>query len=229
MIARALALIALAAAVCCGESLFDGKTLKGWHVSAKPADAAKTFWQVRDGAITCDSLGRKDHDYVWLVSDGEYAGFDLRLKVRGFPQSPGNSGVQVRSRYDDAAFWMDGPQIDVHPPAPWRTGLIYDETRGVQHWIFPTLPDWNIAPAQGPARWDWREDAWNDLQIVCRGTRITTKLNALPAADFDGRGVLDDATHRKHNVGLKGHIAFQLHSSDELLISYKDIEITTFP
>ena len=44
-------------------------------------------------------------------------------------------------------------------------------------------------------------------------------------ADFDGRGVLDDAAHRKHNVGMKGHIALQLHSRDELLIEFKDIRI----
>ncbi len=91
--------------------LFDGKTLNGWHVGAKPADGAKEFWKVKEGAITCDSLGRKDHDYVWLLSDNEYGDFELRLKVRGFRESTGNSGVQVRSRYDSEAGWLDGPVL----------------------------------------------------------------------------------------------------------------------
>src|SRR5512136_1064346 len=49
--------------------LFDGKTLSGWQVACKPEDRGKAFWGVRDGAITCDSRGRKDHDYVWVVRD----------------------------------------------------------------------------------------------------------------------------------------------------------------
>ena len=205
--------------------LFDGKTLKGWSVAAKPADRDKSFWKARDGVIACDSRGRKDHEYVWLLSDGEYGDFELKLQVRGFRESTGNSGVQVRSRYDYEAGWLDGPQIDVHPPGPWRTGLIYDETRGVRRWIFPSLPDSKIEESRGPAKWKWNAEAWNDLLIVCRGPRITTRLNGVTMADFDGAGLLDDETHRARNVGMRGHIALQLHNRDELLIEYRGIEI----
>ena len=128
---------------------------------------------MREGAITCDSLGRPGHDYVWLVSDGEYGDFELRLLVRGFRRSPGNSGIQFRSRYDRAAGWLDGPQVDVHPPAPWRTGLVYDETREAKRWIFPSLPDWRIEPGQGPREWRWRQsdegDGWNEVHITHEG------------------------------------------------------------
>lgn len=209
--------------------LFDGKTLGGWHVSARPEDREKGFWQVRDGTITCDSLGRPNHDYVWLVSDSEYGDFELEVKVRGFAQSPGNSGVQFRSRYDEAAFWLNGPQADVHPPAPWRSGLIYDETRETRRWIFPSLPDWKIEPSQGPKQWRWKAldegDGWNQMRIECRGTRVKTVVNGVTMADFDGAGILDDEAHRRHNVGLKGHLALQLHAKDELLIQYKDLRI----
>jgi hypothetical protein len=207
------------------QTLFDGKTLAGWHVSAKPADAGKSFWMVKDGAITCDSLGRKDHDYFWLVSDGEYGDFELELKVRGFAQSPGNSGVQFRSRYDDAAGWLNGPQADIHPPAPFRTGLIYDETRETRRWIYPSLPDWKIDPSQGPKSWKWKAESWNDIRIECKGTRVKTVVNGVTVTDFDGKGILDDEAHRKHNVGMKGHLALQLHIGDELLIQYKDLRI----
>ncbi|MBI5085911.1 MAG: peptidylprolyl isomerase [Acidobacteria bacterium] len=211
------------------QDLFDGRTLRGWHVASRPEDRQKGFWQVRDGAITCDSLGRPDHDYVWLVSDAEYGDFDLEVKVRGFAHSPGNSGVQFRSRYDEAAFWLNGPQADVHPPGPWRTGLIYDETRETRRWIFPSLPDWKIEPSQGPKQWRWKSpdegDGWNQLRIECRGTRVKTVVNGLTIADFDGAGILDDEAHRRHNVGMKGHVALQLHSKDQLLIQYRDIRI----
>jgi len=210
-------------------SLFDGKTLSGWQVAARPEDRGKTFWKVQEGALTCDSRGRKDHHYVWLVSDKEYGDFELRVKIRGFRDSSGNSGVQVRSRYDKEAFWLDGPQVDVHPPAPWRTGLIYDETRGTQRWIFPSLADWKIDASHAPKGWSWKYaeegDGWNDLHMVCRGANIATSLNGVPAANLEGEGILNDEAHRKRNVGMRGHLALQLHVGDELFIQYKDIRI----
>ena len=54
---------------------------------------------------------------------------------------------------------------------------------------------------------------------------MKTFVNGNMIADFDGAGVLDDKAHRRHNVGLKGHIALQLHADDELHIKYKDILI----
>jgi hypothetical protein len=225
----ALALVSARAQAGEWQSLFDGKTLTGWHVAAKPEDAGKAFWRVRDGAITADSLGRPEHDYVWLVSDEESGDFELVLQVRGYRHSPGNSGVQFRSRYDEAAGWLDGPQVDVHPPTPWRTGLIYDETRETKRWISPSLEDWKIEPSQGPKDWKWRYadegDGWNEVRIIARGTKVTTVVNGITITDFDGAGILDDEAHRTHDVGLKGHFALQLHMKDELLIQFKDIRV----
>ena len=206
--------------------LFNGKDLDGWTVKCKPADKDKGFWTVKDGAIACDSMNKGRHNYVWLMTEEEYGDFELRLKVRGqASKSRGNSGVQVRSRYDDKAGWLDGPQVDIHPPAPWRTGLIYDETRETKRWIFPSLKNWSIKRDQGPKECRWRPGGWNNLTIRCKGSRIFTRLNGLTVTDFDGKGILDDRAHRKHNVGLSGHIALQLHSGDKLLIEFKDIYI----
>ncbi len=209
--------------------LFDGATLNGWHVACRPEDAGKGFWKVDNGAITCDSRGRKDHHYVWLVSDREYGDFELKLKVRGFRDSAGNSGVQIRSRYDEEAGWMNGPQVDVHPPAPWRTGLVYDETWETRHWIYPRLSNARIDESYAPENWTWKYadegDGWNSLQIRCRGPRIKTVVNGNVITDRDFSGILDDEAHRAHNVGLRGHIALQLHNKDELYIQYKDIAI----
>ena len=214
-------------------SLFNGNDLAGWRVAAKPADQPKVFWTVREGSIACDTRGSKDHDYVWLVRQGEYSDFDLRLLVRGYRTSPGNSGIQIRSSYDLDAFWMDGPQIDVHPPAPWRTGLIYDETRGAQRWLFPSKKSWEIDSSAAPARWRWKYadegDGWNRIGIIASGPHIRTSVNDIPIADLDGRGILNDEVHRRHGAGLLGNIALQLHAGDELSIHYKDIYIRPLP
>ena len=224
-----LLLVAAGQAADRGVPLFDGKTLKGWHVSAKPADRDKGFWRVEDGAITCDSRGRKDHDYVWLVGDKEYGDFDLTLKVRGFRESAGNSGVQVRSRYDEAAGWLDGPQIDVHPAGPWRTGWIYDETRGTRRWIQPSLPDSKMEPAQGSKQWKWKYSG-RRRRLERPAHRLPRHghqdvVNGNPVADFNGDGLLNDEAHRAAQRGPEGHIALQLHVKDDLYIQYKDIFI----
>ncbi len=209
--------------------LFDGKTLNGWRVAARPEDGEKNYWSVRDGAITCDSRGRKDHDYVWLVADREFTDFELKLKVRSFRESSGNSGVQVRSRYDQESYYLDGPQVDIHPPTPFRVGLIYDETRGAKHWIFPALPGSEIRLEQAPTNRKWKYsdegDGWNDLQIECRGTKIRTTVNGILVADYDGAGILDDDLHRRRGVGMHGYIALQLHIGDDLYIQFKDLYV----
>ena len=210
-------------------SLFNGKDLTGWTVKCKPQDKDKSFWKVADGAIVCDSIGRKDHDYVWLMTDKEFGEFELSLKFQAFKDSRGNSGVQVRSRYDESVGWLDGPQVDIHPPVPWRTGLIYDETRGERRWIHPSLKSSTIASSHAPKQWKFKlageEDGWNGLTIICRGLRIKTILNGLVMSDYDGAGVLDNAAHQTRKVGVTGHIALQLHTHDELRIRFNEIKI----
>jgi len=211
-------------------SLFDGKTLAGWTVTCKPADRDTTFWRVDDGTILADSMDAGKHDYVWLLSDRAYADFVLRLRFQAYRDSPGNSGVQVRSRYDEKAGWLDGPQVDIHPPGPWRTGMIWDETRGVKRWLWPTVPkgkwvDKSMARPGHTFYYSNQDPAWNDFEITCRGTHMKAVLNGVTVMAYDGAGVLDDAVHRQRHVGMRGHIALQIHRGDRLRIRFKDIRI----
>ena len=213
-------------------SLFDGHSLDGWTVKAVEADRDQVWWRVVDGVIEADSPERGKHNYVWLYSDREYSDFVLRLKFQAIHESPGNTGIQIRSRYDetDGPGWLNGPQIDINPPGPWRTGMIWDETRGNQRWIFPNLEQgkWvneGMAPAELKFHFAGEDPAWNNLVIAARGTRITARLNGVTVTDFDGAGILDDETHRERKVGMKGHIALQIHINDQLKVRYKDIFI----
>ena len=51
------------------------------------------------------------------------------------------------------------------------------------------------------------------------------RIRGVTVADDDGTGRLDDETHRPHNVGMKGHIARQIHLGQQLLIRFRDIEV----
>ncbi len=238
------------------KPLFNGKNLDGWFIKKTTEDKDKTFWTVEKSAITARAKGGQGG--AWLISNEEYSDFELKIKVQSYKSSPGNSGIQIRSRFDQSKEYINGPQVDIHPPYPWRSGLLYDETTDVQRWLFPEglwedleeeqeehdenseeesveqeeendgpNPE-DIAPP-GLPQIDWfygdKKDLWNDIRIICKGTSITTYVNGVKLTDFDGKGILDDKIHKKYNVGMKGHIALQLHAEDELLMRYKGIEI----
>ncbi|GAA5494848.1 hypothetical protein Rhal01_01012 [Rubritalea halochordaticola] len=210
-------------------SLFNGKDLTGWKAEYQKSDQGKDYWSVKDGAITVDTKGDKKHLYVWLVHEKEFADFDLSLKIKELRPAGGNSGIQIRSRYSPhpkgKGMWMNGPQIDIHTPTPYRIGLIYDETFETQHWIHPVKPSWKVNPEDTKHQVAWKKDGWNTLRIKAVGTKIQTWLNGNLVSDYDGEGVLNDEHHKKHHVGMKGHIALQLHARDDLALQFKDITI----
>ena len=210
--------------------LFDGKSLEGWVVKAKPADLAQNFWRVEDGAILADSMATTNHDYVWLMTREVFTNFAFRCEFQAFRDSPGNGGVQFRSRYDDEKFWLDGPQIDIHPPGWWRTGMIWDETRGVKRWLFPKVePGKWVDASMAPTGMVWRYadegSGWNTFLLRVRGTKVEAELNGVRVTDFDGAGILDDAPHRERNTGLAGHLALQIHTKDRLRMRYRAVEV----
>ena len=212
------------------SSLFNGRDLDGWLVKCKPADRGRTWWRVTEGAIEADSLGAPKHDYIWLATAREYTNFVLRLRFQAFRDSPGNTGVQIRSRYDESVGWLDGPQVDIHPPGPWRTGMVWDETRGNQRWLWPTVPPgkWvDETMARPGARFHFADDtpSWNDLEITANGPRLKAMLNGAVVMEWDGAGVLDDPLHRERRVGLHGHIAIQIHTGDELKVRFRDLRV----
>jgi hypothetical protein len=210
------------------QALFNGQDLAGWTIKCKPADQGKDFWRVEDGCIVADSMGRPEHDYIWLMTDNEYSDFTVRLRFQAFRDSPGNSGVQIRSRYDDQVGWLDGPQIDINPPGPWRTGMIWDETRGSGRWLHPPIPkgQWVDPSMANPGLVLYHADdqpAWNALEVRAVGPKVTVVLNDVLVTSYDGAGVLDNDLHRERGVGLNGHIALQIHTGDQLKIRFKDI------
>ena len=218
------------------EQLFNGKDLSGWSVICLAEDADKKFWTVEDGAIYCNTNGNKDHNYVWLISDREFSDFEIHLKFQVYSESPGNSGLQFRSRYDHSieGGWLHGPQVDIHAPQPmpWRTGLIYDETFEEKRWIYPSLHNWEMPERFKPEKYIMKYsedgDGWNDLVLICKGMHIKTIVNGIVRTDWDATGVLDSEDHKKHNIVESGHFALQLHQFDDLKIKFKDIKIREF-
>ncbi len=202
-------------------SLFDGKTLKGWTIQCLPKDRAEgaKAWTVDQGTLLANTLGHREHFYIMLVSDREYGDFVLRLRFQVERGVTGNSGIQIRSRYNPDTGWMEGPQIDINPPNPETTGKLWNEGPGPHRWL-------SNDPVKGfKFFYADQADGWNDLEISAQGTRIRSVLNGVTVVDYDGAGVLDDELHRKLNVGLRGMIGLQIHSNDEIKLRFKDLRI----
>ena len=213
--------------------LFNGNDLEGWIIKNHPDDRGHGFWKVDDGMIVINSIGSTEHDYIWLMTNEEYSDFELKLKFKTSKIPEGNSGIQIRSRYDDTAYWMDGPQIDIHPPLPWRTGFMWDETREVKRWIYPDVPkgEWvnqDMRVKDFPFYFLEDSENWNDLKISVRGYEIKAFLNGIQITNFHDKSLLVDAPHQKYQTGTSGHIALQIHKHSELKMFVKDIYIKKF-
>src|ERR1700744_1974983 len=76
------------------QSLFDGKTLKGWKRLAGTAD-----YKVENGQIVGTSVAGSGNNF--LVTEKQFGDFVLELDAK-IDNPTANSGVQVRSHYDAA-------------------------------------------------------------------------------------------------------------------------------
>ena len=244
--------------------IFNGRDLSGWVVKSQDAEKEKavSYWSVVDGAIQLETKGDKEHGNVWLCYDEELVDFELTLKLRSIRFTKGNSGIQIRSRYvpqldGKKGSLLSGPQIDVHPRGPFRTGLIYDATVGINRWIYPSKKDWGISWTDVDHIWMWRDldkeghyimdsnakamiatpglseeeqkQGWNTMKIRAKGFKIQTWVNGLPVADYDGVEDLTTDVHKRLNVGSKGKIFIQLHAKNDLGMQFKDVKLLKFP
>ena len=145
------------------QSLFDGKSLSGWHAFNKPGEIKN--WTIEDGAMVClgAAVGDSGGD---IVSDKEYDNFELSWDWK--IDKGGNSGVMYHviesSKYkapyetgpeyqlidDDgypdklenwqktgADYAMNVPndKKKLNPVGEWNTSKIVFNKGHVEHWL----------------------------------------------------------------------------------------------
>lgn len=175
-------------------SLFDGRTLAGWHVSAASPHSAPSGhrsggdWRVVDGVI----IGRQDPpgNGGLLVSDRSFGDVEITLETANDWMT--DSGLFFRTSGDGTAYQVT---IDTHPGG--SVGGIWGER-------FPTTLDrHSFVFGASPAGTLWRP-GWNALRARIAGNppHITTWLNGVLVADF---------TDTQRRLSDRGPIALQLH------------------
>lgn len=212
-------------------TLFDGGDLTAWTIAAVPADRDRGFITVQDGMIWAHASApdKLSQDHVWLITKKEYGDFVLSLKFQSVRGDRGNSGIQIRGRIDGNGV-MQGPQLDLNPPGPWRTGMLYDMTTGATRFLSPDLPASEVKEAMAaPGLIHYFSDegpGWNEVEITAIGPRITCVLNGITVMDFvDSKNVLKDRIHQNYQVGVKGFIALQVHEGKPLDMKFQEIKI----
>lgn len=144
------------------QSLFDGKTLKGW--TKKGGDAT---YEIRKGAIV--GITKPDTPNTFLCTEKVYGDFILELEFK--VDSRLNSGVQFRSIFEDGL--VRGYQYEIDPSERAWTGGVYDEKR--RGWIYDLEGNPEAQKAFKPGK-------WNKLRIEARNDLIKTWINGVPAA-----------------------------------------------
>ncbi len=129
-------------------SLFDGKTLNGWHIYGhRPMNDS---WTVQDGAIFFDKSKKALGD---LLTDQQYENFHLKYDWKISPK--GNSGLIFWVQEDTLKYrqtYHTGPEMQVldndgHADGKipkHRAGNLYDLIQGKEGALKP-VGEWNTA------------------------------------------------------------------------------------
>ncbi|MBT5186035.1 MAG: DUF1080 domain-containing protein [Kordiimonadaceae bacterium] len=185
-------------------SLFDGKSLNGWHTQDND------LWSVKDGAITGGTMEDFVDHNTFLITDGSYKNFELKFKVRlqgneGFV----NSGFQIRSQSVPNDTEMSGYQVDA---GDLWWGLLYDESRRNKV-VGKSADMYGVDTAV-------KRGQWNEYRIIADGRRIRSWINGVPALDY---------LEADEGIPQDGHIGIQVHSGGKTIVNVKDISITELP
>jgi hypothetical protein len=158
-------------------SLWDGKTLTGWHV------IGEGNWKMEDGAIHATHAAAQK-DFGHLVSDKVYGDFTVRLK---FKSLKGNSGLYFR--IEEKGFsGVTGFQAEID--ATKDVGGLY-ETNG-RAWVSQPTPE-------QVATW-FKPNEWNQVTVAAKAGHLTVTINGKVSADLP-----DDPGRKEGRFALQVH------------------------
>jgi hypothetical protein len=212
------------------QSIFDGKTLKGWHVTSKSGHSRKSGnktggrWVVQGGAI----VGSQDipGNGGLLITDKKYGNFEVVLEMKN--DFGPDSGLFLRSTEKGQAYQA---MIDYYKGGNLM-GIYGEGLSGgisVRNFTFldkPSKIKEDKAPFALPVKPDkwpkfWKHGRWNELRarIVGNPPRITTWIKGVKFMEF---------TDKEKRHPDKGGIALQVHGGGDFtkqFVRYRKIRV----
>lgn len=212
--------------------LFDGKTLAGWHASAKTGHSAASDhktggrWVVENGAIT----GSQDipGNGGILITDEKFDNFEIILEMNN--DFGPDSGLFLRSTDEGTAYQA---MIDYHAGGNLM-GIYGEGNLGGNPHVFnfsftdkvtEIIPNTNCPTALPvlPQSWPffWRHGQWNELRakVVNNPPTITTWVNGVKFMEWT-------ETVKRHDDA--GGIGLQVHGGGDgtkQFVRYRNIRI----
>jgi hypothetical protein len=202
-------------------SLFDGKTLAGWHNYGKTT--VGEAWKVEEGNLYLDTTKKAGWQTAQggdIVSADEYENFDLKLEWKIAPG--GNSGIIFYVHEDTTKYkyvWNTGPEMQVLDNDLHSDGKIPKHRAGDLYDL--------ISSASEPVK---KPGEWNEAEIISKDGKLDFVLNGTNVVST----VLWDEAWKKLVAGSKfkewpdfgtykkGHIALQDHGN---AVWYRNIKI----
>lgn len=177
--------------------LFNGETLDGWH-----GDTG--LWSAKNGVIVGSTDNHKLEHNSFLISNGKYSNFTLRvdIKLRNH-----NSGVQFRSQ-ELPDFVCTGYQADASEAGEHSAWGNFYEEKGRGRGVMKN-PDegWMIGKTV------YKKGDWNTIEVDARGPVMRIKVNGVETVS-----VTDDKA-------ASGVIAFQAHMGVPMQVEFRNIRI----
>ena len=202
-------------------SLFDGKTLAGWHNYGKTTIGEA--WKVADGTLYLDTTKKAGWQTAQggdIVSTEEYDNFDLKLEWKIAPG--GNSGIIFYVHEDSTKYkyvWNTGPEMQVLDNDLHSDGKIPKHRAGDLYDLISSSSE----PVKKPGEWNEAEIISKDgkLDFFLNGTNVVSTTlwddawkKLVAGSKF--KEWLDFGTYKK------GHIALQDHGNT---VWYRNIKI----
>lgn len=198
-------------------SLFDGKTLKGWHAYNKPGEIKN--WAAKDGVLECIETPYEDVTGD-IVTDKTYENFELMWDWRIGKGS--NSGVMYHV-VEDLKYpytFLTGPEYQLIDETGWPGELEPWQKAGADYAMHLPNDKKQLKPA----------GEWNTSRIVFNKGHVEHWLNADKILEFDAwtpewikkktEGKWKDAP--AYGSAKKGHIALQAHGGK---VAFRNIMI----
>lgn len=217
-------------------SIFNGKDLTGWHVSAKSGHSRTSGnktggdWKVVDGAIN----GSQDlpGNGGLIMTDEVYGDFEVVLEMKN--DFGPDSGLFLRSTEEGKCYQA---MIDYHGGG--NVMGIYGEGMGgkphLRNYSFTNAPDTIVLQPERatmplsmtPEEWKkfWHHGEWMELRARITGgdkPTITTWINNVKIMEW---------TETEARLPAKNHIALQIHGGGGAkpgeVVRYRNIRVKT--
>ncbi|NIJ53814.1 3-keto-disaccharide hydrolase [Dyadobacter arcticus] len=202
-------------------TLFDGKTVKGWHSYNQTAAVG---WMIEDGALTSDGSGGD------LVTDKEYGDFDLEFEFKIPKGSNGGILYKVLEQPDIKRTVFSGPEYQIIDDQNY----VVKNEKGEQIALKPvqlTGANYDINPPSDPTAFKAAGN-WNTGRILVKNNRVMHYLNGRQVADYQygdetWKAKVAESKYKDWPYATphhKGKIALQSHNVKEK-VWFKNIRI----